>query len=91
MGILTTQHALTINVVKQIVTPSSQPQHVCVHGHEHSSSSNIWVGAGNLTSSNGYHLDPGQNLHLDLNPGDDLYALTDSDNVYIHTLVLKQD
>jgi len=75
----------------QIVGPDSMAQHVCIHNHEHSSNSNIYIGGQNVTVGNGIHAASTTTSQLTIGPGDSLWAVADTDDCELHVLIVRQD
>lgn len=91
MPILTSQHTLSANIAKQIVAPHHLAQHVCIHNHEHALSSKIFIGNSSVTPTTGIHAVATQTSMITIGPGDDLWAISDDNNVEIHILIVRQD
>jgi hypothetical protein len=91
MPISTAQFTLTANVARQIVTPDRMNQQVIVHNHEHAQNKEIFIGNSGVTTTNGFHARSTETLSVNIGPGDDLWAVSDDNNVVIHVLVVKQD
>ena len=92
MPIQTYAYDLATNVRTLIVPPSTQPQEVCIHNHEHSQNKEIFVGNSGVTTANGMHAVATQTSVINLGPGDDLYAISgENGTVNIRVLVVKQD
>jgi len=89
--IYTRQYTLPLNSRVQIVSPDSMSQHVCIHNHEHSSNSTIYIGGSDVTTSNGIHAQATLTSQITIGPGDSLWAISDTANVDIQVLVVKQD
>jgi hypothetical protein len=91
MPISTAQFTLTANTPRQIVPPDRMNQHVCIHNHEHNQNKEIFIGNSGVTTTNGLHARSTETLSVNIGPGDDLWAVSDDNNVVIHVLVVKQD
>ena len=91
MPLSTAQFTLTANVARQIVAPDRMSQHVCIHNHEHSQNSEIYIGNATVTTSTGIHAVATQTSMITIGPGDDLWAISDTDGVEMQVLVIKQD
>jgi hypothetical protein len=91
MPISTAQFTLTANTARQIVPPDRMNQQVIVHNHEHSQNREIFIGNSGVTITNGLHARSTETLYVNIGPGDDLWAVSDDNNVDIHVLVVKQD
>ena len=91
MPIKTAQFTLG-SAVKTLIAPNdTMSQTVCIHNHEHSQNSTIYVGGSDLTLSNGIHTRAGETSHIQIGPGDELYAISDTGDVEIHVLRVTQD
>lgn len=91
MPIKTAQFTLGSAVRTLIVPNDSMSQDVCVHNHEHSANSTIYVGGADVTIANGLHTRAGETGSLTVQPGDELYAISDTGGVEIHVLRITQD
>lgn len=90
MPISTAQHTLAAGVRAKIVGADTMPQHVCIHNHEHSNSSSVYIGSSDVTVSNGIHAQSTLTSQITIGPGDDLWAIADAEAV-LHIMVIKQD
>lgn len=91
MPISTSHYTLPKNSRVQIVQPDIMSQHVCIHNHEHSSNSTIYIGGPDVTTSNGIHAQATLTSQITIGPSDSLWAISDTADVVIHVLVIKQD
>lgn len=91
MPISTYQYTLPANSRVQIVSPDTQAQHVCIHNHEHASNSTIYIGGADVTTSNGIHAQATLTSQITIGPSDSLWAISDTANVVLHVLIIKQD
>jgi hypothetical protein len=89
--IATAQFTLTSNVRQQIVSASTQPQHVCIHNHEHNSNKQIFIGNSTVTLTTGIHAVATQTSMITIGAGDDLWAIAEETGAQIHVLTVKQD
>jgi hypothetical protein len=76
MPVKTFGYDLVKNVRVQVVPPDNEPQEVCIHNHEHSSSKEIFLGNETVTVDNGMHAVATQTSIITLPPGDGLWAIT---------------
>ena len=67
---------LVQNVRIQVVPPSTEPQEVCIHNHEHSQNKEIFIGNETVTVENGMHAVATQTSIIVLQPNDALWAIT---------------
>jgi hypothetical protein len=88
---ITQAHHTIGTVAVQIVPADRMSQHVCIHNHEHSQNSEIFIGNQNVTIGNGIHAQAELTSQLTIGPGDDLWAISDVEDVELHVLVVKQD
>ena len=88
---ITTAHYQVGTTRVQIVGPDVMAQHVCIHNHEHSSNSNVYVGGTDVTVNNGIHAQATLTSQITIGPGDSLWAVADTQNCEIHVLVVKED
>jgi LysM repeat protein len=89
--ISTAQFSLPNNIRQQIVSPDRMPQHVCIHNHEHSSNSTVYIGGPDVTTANGIHAQATLTSQITIGPGDSLWAISDTADVNIQVLIVKQD
>jgi len=88
---ITTAHFAIGLTRTQIVPPDSQPQHICIHNHEHNSSGVVYVGGPDVTIANGLHAQATLTSQMTLQPGDSLWAISDTAGEELHVLISKQD
>jgi hypothetical protein len=67
---------LVQNVRIQVVPPSTEPQEVCIHNHEHNANTEIFLGNESVTVTNGMHAVATQTSIITLHPNDALWAIT---------------
>ena len=91
MPIHTEQFTLGTATATKICAASSQGQVAMVHNDEHSQSDRVYVGNANVTTANGLHIDSVLTFQIQLDPGSDLWAISDTDGSLVHTLCIKQD
>jgi hypothetical protein len=91
MPIETAQFTLSNTTRQKIVSASTQPQFVKLHNATKSSNAYVFIGNDTLTLTNGYHMDSGETIELWLTPNDDLYAMSDPNELRVHVLAVKQD
>jgi len=90
MPITTSHYSVGLTPVK-IVQGQNMSQHICIHNHEHSSNSNVFVGGSDVTINNGIHAQATLTSQITIGPGDDLWAVADTADCELHVLVVKQD
>ena len=77
MAIKSFQYTLAQNVRQVICPPSTQPQEVHVHNHEHGSNKMLFVGGSDVTAANGHHVFAESDIRVTLHPSQSLYGFTD--------------
>jgi hypothetical protein len=89
---LTTSHKTLGTVTPtKICDATSIPQTVWVHNSEHSQSDEVFVGNASVSTATGMHIHSEETLKIDLDPGTDLWAISDTDGSILHVMCLKQD
>jgi hypothetical protein len=92
MPVTTYSYDLEQGVRALVVPAKTQPQEVCIHNHEHALGKEIFVGNSGVTAGNGMHAVSTQTSVITLQPGDDLYAITEESNgANLRILVVTQD
>ena len=89
--ITTAQYTLTAGVRQLIAERSTNPQHVCIHNHEHNQNREIFIGNASVTTSTGIHAVATQTSMLQVEPGDQLYAITNEATAIIHVLISSKN
>jgi hypothetical protein len=90
MPVITYAYDLVANVRTLVVPPKTMSQEVCIHNHEHNQNREIFLGNSGVTLANGMHAVATQTSIITLGPGDDLYAIADS-NCNLRIMVVTQD
>jgi LysM repeat protein len=88
---ITQNHFSVGTVAVRVVAPDTMAQHVCIHNHEHSSNSNVYIGGQNVTVNNGIHAAATTTSQLTIGPGDSLWAIADTPDCELHILTVRQD
>ena len=91
MPITQAHYTLGTAIPTKIVPAQSIPQKVFVHNAEHAQSDEVFIGNAAVSTSNGLHIHSDETLEFDLDPGSDLWAISDTVGSIVHTLVMKQD
>ena len=89
--ITTAQYTLLQGVRQLVVGRSVNPQHVCIHNHEHAASKEIFIGNAGVTINNGIHAVATQTSMITIEPGDELYAVTSENSAQLHVLVVSKN
>lgn len=88
MTVQTFGYDLVANVRTLVVGASVGVQHVCIHNHEHSQNREIFIGGPDVTLANGMHAVATQTGQVQLLPGDELFAIANT-NCNLRILVVK--
>jgi hypothetical protein len=65
----------------QIISPKTNPTQVILHNAQKQANNYIWFGGSDqVTTSTGIHLDNGDDYQLTLQPGNSLWAISDSNH-----------
>lgn len=91
MPIVSERHTLSDTTAVKVVAANTQPQLVQLHNGTKSSNEYIMIGASNVTTTTGYHIDNAESIQITLGPGDDLWAVSDPSGLVLHVLAVKQD
>ena len=78
-------------VIPDLITDRQAGCQIWIHNHEHSQNSEIYIGNSGVTTSTGIHAVATQTSMITIGPGDDLWAVSDTNAVEIQVLVIKQD
>jgi hypothetical protein len=86
MALQTQQFSVGTTAV-QVLGQSSKPQQVILHNASKSSNTFIWFGGNSsVTTTTGAHLDDAETYQLVLQPGNELWAISDSGDRPLHVL-----
>jgi len=76
----------------EIVGHDNMPHHVILHNLTKSSNQYIYFGGSAVSTTNAPHIDPGETIQFDLEPGDRLFAVSDPAGLVVGVLdIRKQD
>jgi hypothetical protein len=79
MPLQTAQYTVGTAAIK-VLSGQSNPTQVILHNANKSSNNYIWFGGSSaVTTSTGIHLDNGEDYQFVLQPGNELWAISDSD------------
>jgi hypothetical protein len=79
MPLQTAQYTVGTAAIK-VLSSQSNPTQVILHNANKSSNNYIWFGGSSaVTTSTGIHLDNGEDYQFVLQPGNELWAISDSD------------
>lgn len=89
MPIFTDQ--ITLGTAAELIVPNANmAQQVTLHNMSKAALHYVYVGNSNVSASNSIHIDPGQNLALTLQPGDELYGLSDPGGVDVGVITITK-
>jgi hypothetical protein len=79
MPLQTAQYTVGTAAIK-VLSAQSNPTQVILHNANKSTNNYIWFGGSSaVTTSTGIHLDNGEDYQFVLQPGNELWAISDSD------------
>lgn len=71
----------------RVLEPAMKPREVILHNAVKSSNEYIWFGGGSaVTTSTGAHLDNADTYQIILQPGNELWAITDAGTKTLHVI-----
>ena len=76
--------------VTEIVGPAQNAQYVYVQNGDFDGSAEIYVGDRDVTSANGFRVWRNNNVMLQIEGGDSLYAIADTDATPIRIVTVRQ-
>lgn len=91
MPLTTAHYTLGTATPTKICAADSIPQTIWVHNAEHSQSDEVYIGNAGVTVSNGMHIHSDDTLELTLDPGSDLWAISDTVGSIVQVMCIKQD
>jgi len=93
MGVITAQFSLVDGVPQRLVAGRSMTTEVHIHNHEHQQGRNLYIGANSSVSeTNGHHILADTDLQLFLQPGDEVWGMTDTNaGCDVTVLILAKD
>ena len=91
MPITQAHYTLGTAIPTKIVPAQSIPQKVFVHNAEHAQSDEVFIGNAAVSTANGLHIHSDETLKIDLDPGSDLWAISDTEGSILQVMCIKQD
>ena len=85
---LTTAQISVTTAATLLCAANAQSQRVTVHNNENSQQ--VFIGASDVTTSTGVHLDGKEERQITLNPGESLYGIAGGSYV-VSVMIQKQD
>ena len=91
MPLTTSHHTLGTAIATKVCAADSMPQTIWVHNAEHAQSDEVFIGNAGVTVNNGMHIHSDETLKIDLDPGTDLWAISDTEGSILQVMCIKQD
>jgi hypothetical protein len=73
----------------KIVESYHMPQRVVLHNLSKSSNNFVHFGPSTVTTTNSIHIDPGETVSLLIQPGDELFAVSDPSGIAVGVFVSR--
>lgn len=73
-----------------IVGAYHNAERIYLHNMTKSSNEYIYVGGSGITTANSIHIDPGEDMVIDLPAGDELWALSNPDGLEVGILAVRR-
>jgi hypothetical protein len=80
------QYTLTLGTATLVCAPHEQWQRVTLHNASKSSNNYVYIGAQNVTTTTGLHIDEGGTLQLELYPREEIWAVSDPGGIVLHVI-----
>jgi hypothetical protein len=74
----------------KIVEAHHMTQQVTLHNMTKSSNEYVHFGPSTVTTTNSFHIDPGETITIDLGPKDELFAVSDPNGLVVGVLAVTQ-
>lgn len=91
MPITTAHYTLGTATPVKVCEADSIPQTVWVHNAEHAQSDEVYIGNAGVTVNNGLHIHSDETLEIVLDPGSDLWAISDTAGSILQIMRIAQD
>lgn len=91
MPITTAHYTLGTATAVKVCEADSIPQTVWVHNAEHAQSDEVYIGNAGVTVNNGLHIHSDETLEIVLDPGSDLWAISDTAGSILQIMRIAQD
>ena len=91
MPITTAHYTLGTAIPVKVCEADSIPQTVWVHNAEHAQSDHVYIGNAGVTTNNGLHIHSDETLEIVLDPGSDLWAISDRAGSILQIMRIAQD
>jgi hypothetical protein len=91
MPLVSAVFTLSDTTATKIVQPSVMPHRVTLHNMTKSSNEFVHIGGPGVTDANSIHIDPGETLTITLEPGEELYAVSDPDGLVVGVLDMRKN
>jgi len=90
MPITSSLFTLSNTTRTRIVEADNMGQEVHLHNMSKQNNHFVNIGTSSMTLANSIHLDPGESVVLRLNPTDEVYAMSDPNNVVVGVFCIRQ-
>lgn len=91
MPVTSAQYSVESEAV-QICAPDRQPLNIWVHNDDNNDAFGVYLGNGQVSTSNGMRLGSQKTIMITLDPGDSLHAISERPTgSSVHVLIQKQD
>ncbi len=92
MPIINRKVTCSNTTAQRIVGADNMPHYVVLHNATKSSNEYIYVGGGSATAgtSDGFHIDPGGTLYLELGPDDEIWATSDPNGLVVQVMDIRR-
>lgn len=91
MPLTQAHYTLGTATATKVCPADRQTQTVWVHNAEHSQSDEVFIGNSGVTTANGMHIHSDETLKIELDPGTDLWAISDTAGSILHVMRITQD
>ena len=91
MPLTTNHYTLGTATPTKVVAADIHPQKVWIHNAEHAQSDAVFIGDATVTTTTGLHIHSDETLEFVLDPGTDLWAISDTAGSKIQVLRITQD
>lgn len=90
MPIYSNQFTVGTATAIEIVAPDVEAQEAWIHDHQHSQSTELFIGNAQVTASTGLHLQSTETEKFLIPPNDALYAISTGGDINVHVMRVTQ-
>lgn len=91
MPLTTNHYTLGTATATKICSADAMPQTIWVHNAEHAQADEVFIGNASVSTATGMHIHSDETLKIDIDPGTDLWAISDTVGSIVHVMCMKQD